>query len=595
MKDRIRKLVIVALLSFAVASAAFAGIAQTNGRKVYSVDDPIYQALEDLYISRGFGLPSSSAPYTAGEIAMMLERIDVENLRSYEKELYQYIEKRVYDDVRIEPESADGRFGFSLSLDLAAEFYYHTNPEQFSSPDSFGPTTNPWDWNEATPFISLPLETWIGDHIYGFADFTLGLNRTMSSVDYETLEYYSNIPFVPPTGFADLNLNFPYRAFGVLGGEQWSITMGRDRLNWGPGESGSLIVGDQIPFHNNIRLTAYSKPFKYIFSISSFTHPMNYIEKDVQGNEHLSLDFSQNEPLDGLFLFIAHRLEWRIVNKIDMALTETIVYQSETNHLDLLVLSPTAFFHNYYIRANANSILAFDMDYTPFRHLNIYGQVVIDEINIMESEAGDVGNPSAIGFLAGMKTSFPVGKGMMRGYVEGAYTDPYLYIRERGRDSGVQQYGLNYVAAVREFSMNHDLSNYTLMPIGYKYGNDAIVVEAGIGYERYGKWAFDATFTYVADGTFDINSIWSTVATGTEEDPSAPTDSGTGSYLPGDGAELRNAVAHHFNLSVTASFTIVQNLEIHSTVNVFNTMNYRNIEGEKAGDVQLVIGLAYSL
>ena len=48
------------------------------------------------------------------------------------------------------------------------------------------------------------------------------------------------------------------------------------------------------------------------------------------------------------------------------------MYMSEDNTLDLRVLSPTTIYHDYYIRGNANSILAFEVDYTPISHVNIY-------------------------------------------------------------------------------------------------------------------------------------------------------------------------------------------------------------------------------
>ena len=154
----------------------------------------------------------------------------------------------------------------------------------------------------------------------------------------------------------------PYRAFGAFGGDGWSVQVGRERLSWGAGVSGNLVLGDHVNYHNVGRFTTYGKNFKYTFLTSFFPHPSEYYAYDAvpdAGTDndpfayggYIDLSANQNGVMSGLSMFLAHRLEGRLFNdKVNLALTEAIMYMSEDNTLDLRVLSPATIFHNYYIR-----------------------------------------------------------------------------------------------------------------------------------------------------------------------------------------------------------------------------------------------------
>ena len=530
MKKKLLTLTILALLAISSLAAA---ITDVNRQEVVSIDSPIYWAMKNLYISQGLALPSTTGPWTMAELDMMLERLTPPQPGSPWRETYEYLVSEIGHEPRIEPQAAEGIFGFTISADVALDGYYHTNPTDFGDVDMWGDVDQLGDFNTPTPLLSIPLETWFGNNIYGYASFDLGANRTFNDKSGQTgSNWYTNILMVPPSAIDDLNLNFPYRAFGSIGGDWWNISIGRDKLRWGPGESGNLTISDQIPYHNNARFTAFSKVFKYTFSISSFIHPMNYT--DDEGN--LSLKYSQNAPRKGLSMFIAHRLEWRIFDKVNMALTESIMYQSEDNQFDFLVLSPTAIFHNYYIRSNANSLLSFEFDWTFVDHWNLYGEAV---------------------------------------------------------------YGINFIVATPEFTNDH--ANYTLDYLGYGYGNDSLVGNLILGYEKYGKCSIEGDFTYWADGCMDMNSKWVETTPGVD-DPSAPTDEpdmGT----DGDGGtwdssdtdySKRNAVAHWFIFTLRGSWTIVDKLDLTGQVRYVNVLNYGNMKGEKADDIQVSVGLSYN-
>lgn len=589
-----KKVIAILLLAFCLMPS-FAVVTDGNRQEIYSLDSPLYDAMEYLYIASGLALPSTTKPWSAAELDMMLARIDVSRLDESEKGVYDFMASELASHPRINP---DELFGLGIGMDVRADFHVHTGKNDFTSPDLWGNWGKYGDWNIPEPLFDIPLETWIGNNIYGYSSLSIGVNRSLHAFsgdattgvfEYGPATFFSNIPFLPPSTMTDLNFNIPYRAIGSLGGSWWNISIGRERLSWGPGVSGNLMVGDQVPYHNNARFTAFTNSFKYTFSMSSFVHPDNYVV-DEGGVEYYQPYFDMMEPRTGLKMFLAHRLEWRILNKVNMALTESIMYQSHNGEFDLLVLSPTAIFHNYYLRANANSLLSFEMDYAPVDHLNIYGAVVIDEFQL----PGEAGLPSAAGYQVGVKTSWALGKGMFYASLEGVYTDPYLYLRDDSTTTyGSEKYGINFIVATPEYAVNS--SNYTLDFLGYRYGGDAIVANLNAGYKVYGSWYVDGTLMYMAHGCFDVFTRWSTVTNGSPDDPAAPTTSSPsqGSYLKDAGQ--KDAVSHTLLFSLKGGVTLFDDLDLYAKADFVNVMNYENQKGRHASDFQFSVGISYSI
>ena len=523
-------------------------------------------------------------------------------------------------DARFNPSE---NFAFSIAGDLGVRATYHTNPTDFNGVDDVanGGTT---DWKEPLPLISVPFETWIGDNIYGYSSFDVLVNRTLMAQENEDTEdldtdtlglgFVTNILMFPPSSLADMSLNFPLRAFGAIGSDYYTIQIGRDNVSWGAGESGNLVLGDQLPYHNQFRFTAFSEKFKYTFLISAFNHPSNYIEsEEVEYEEYDKTNPSKRPPesgkimkdwinnylcqytdRDGVKAFVGHRLEWTIGEKIGMALTETIMYQND-KAFDLTVLSPTMIYHNLYMRANANSMLSFEIDYSPIKNVNIYGQLAIDEFRL-PGEFELFGPPSAKGIIIGAKAALPLESGILYGSVEYAYTDPYLYLRDDGESYDPYNYGINYIVDVPEFVVGN-LSNYTLKPIGYKYGNDVMVANLNVGYKVFGKWYVEGTFRYLLDGCFDIYTRWNNdVIPGTDNCPSAPstTHPDEGSYDPYSNWEERNAVAKNIALTLKGGITLTENFDIEAEATFITINNFQNIAGVKTSDTQFQISAKYS-
>lgn len=592
---------------FTFSISVFSSGIESNYQKIFSIDSPVYRAIRDLYISDGLALPSTSGPWSGAELNLMLSRIDAASLTGNEKVLYDYALSEVTPHQRFKPNEI---FGFSISIDLNAELYLHANPKDFTAPEEYGTKNGRrWgDYNQPTPLLSIPFETWIGENVYGYTSLNLGSVRNVHNFtnpildemgnvigySYEGIPIMHNLVFVSPLAFSDFDMNFPLRAFGSVGGDWWNISIGRDKMSWGPGETGNFVIGEQIPYHNNARVSFFTDSFKYIFSMSAFVHPLNYMMKeDTDGKWYYSPTYLQNAEREGLRMFIAHRLEWRIFNRINMALTEGIMYQNAGGNLDPLVISPTAIFHNFYIRGNANSILSLELDASLVDHWNFYFQFVLDELQMAGELTNEGTAPSALGFMLGTRFAYPMRKGSLYGSIETAYTDPYLYLRDYGTNYQGDKYGNNFIVAFPEFvsddSSGRKLGAYTLDYLGYRYGGDAFVLNFNTGYEEYEKWYVEGNLMYMLHGAFDMLTRW-----GTGNSVNFPTSSEPdGSY--DKSPSTKNSPIHYVILTAEGGFSPIRNLDLYGRMDFVTCRNKGNMKSDTTLDIQFTVGIGYKI
>ncbi|MFA7108923.1 MAG: hypothetical protein WC162_07240, partial [Sphaerochaetaceae bacterium] len=468
-----KNVVIFLLIAIIAISPLFSA---NNGQKIRSLDDDTYEAISYLYVKNGLSQPSYTAPYSDNELKLMLDKINSLNLSKADQKVMNYINDKL--DINMDYEGKGVSFDWTFKTTV--ESFAHPNTDGYTATNLDFANRDIWVYDKIhhKPFLDLNFEAWSGNHVYSFADLSVG-NSPVLAKKFGTDKFRTNIVMIPPSTMSDLDFAIPYRAFASLGGDYWSFEVGRDRLDWGCGETGNLTVSDNLYYHNLARFTTFSDNYKYTFVTSFFPHQNMYISDNVtlgsitpqQGN-------SQWDIQDGIRAFIAHRLEFKAFHdKVGLVLTEEIMYESETNNLDLRVLSPHIIYHNLYIRANANSIIAFEADYTPIKGINIYGQAIVDEF-LLPGEGNN--NPSALGFLGGVKATKEIAGYAGKASLEFAKTNPYLYLRDNMTvaEDSIQhagEYGINFVVAIRDYTNNHGASYYDPEFLGYDYGGDALV------------------------------------------------------------------------------------------------------------------------
>ena len=607
-----KKTIVMALAILFACSLVFAAAGESdNYQKIYSVSDPVYGYVRDLYLLEGYALPSTTGPWSGSELRLMLSIFENKTLEGAAANLYETAMQILDGNA--------AKSTFDAGLEINEELFINTNS---SSPWFRGRDNWVRGWANEKPFLNVNTEEHVGENFYGFFDLSIGVAKDWKSGASTEHTFgdsllWSNTPFLFANDMKQLDFNMPLRAFVAAGGENWSLQIGRDRLSWGAGTTGNLVVGDQIKYHNMARFTAYDSNFKYTFLVSAFPHPQMYYKVTDEATNTMQYSVNganavgngQSQYMNGIAAFIGHRLEWRIMPSLSLALTEGVMYMSKDNKIDLIAFAPAYLYHNNYTRSNTNSILSFEADWTFAKGWNVYGQMVVDEFilpgeqNPKTATAEHKAEPNGIGYIAGLTYVTGAGDGILRINVEGAHTDPYLYLRdgdaqagEATREQTLGRYGINYVVAVREMSDCGGTQNYNLDFLGYRYGGDAVVGNLNVRYEVPQKWNVGANLFLMKHGTHDKYTAWTRIDNATYMNQTAPTTTHqTANYNDAE-ANTRDAASTTFVAGFFGScklpwgFTAGCQLDFVSIKNPGN----RTANGS-VSDIQITLMLSYNL
>lgn len=232
-----------------------------NLQKIYPLESHLYDALATLYISAGYAPPSTTAPYSGDELSQMLSRLERDTLSSQGQRLYDELSNTLLAKPKV----------ISFGLEANLEGYLHTNTDYFTTPDDWR-----YGYIERKPLINFIFESSPKKNFYlytaipftairyGTADNTNGYQTTLYGENYFTSNLFFFHPFIDgSSGISYINVGVPLRAFGAFGGDGWSVLVGRERLSWGAGKSGNLMVGNHLTYHNVGRFTTYTNNFKH--------------------------------------------------------------------------------------------------------------------------------------------------------------------------------------------------------------------------------------------------------------------------------------------------------------------------------------------
>ncbi|MFC2821395.1 MAG: hypothetical protein ACTTJW_02170 [Sphaerochaeta sp.] len=574
-----KKLIAAVLLAAAFMLPVFS-YDGNNQQKIYSVDSGVYKSMETLYILSGQSLPSSSGPWSEAELQLMLERIDISALSDAGKSQYDSVKAMITSEPRTRYKD---NLAMQFGLTAALEGYAHNNPKFDDYNDWFHSFT------DRNPLFKGTFETWATDNFYGYFEISLGNNigydvgRPEGNHLYKQ-RYNINIPILnaillskPSNGniLADFDWTVPYRAFAAAGGQHWSVMAGRDKLSWGNGETGNLMLSDSFPRHTLLRFNTFFDKFKY--SLLGTIYP----SRDAKE--------SQYDSLDGYKAMVVHRLEfWLFNNKVSLTLNEACMFWSTPEQkFSLAQINPFGFMHNEYIAGNGNSLLVFEANCTPFAGINIYGQAAVDEFS--GPGEGRV-NPAAFGIMAGIKGATAVGSGIFTGSLEFVKTDPFLYIRGlHYKDDEKSLTGYGYDAYFRTISCDRIILER--MSTTYKYGNDVILFDGKINYEIPKVFSVGFEAMFMKHGVMDIGSKWHMYNGAFENAPNISTPSTANPFDSTETGEVESSTI----LSLTGEYYIVKGLSISAKADFLFVKNLDNILNNNQTDIQVTGGIKYEL
>ncbi len=607
-----KKIVCIVLFVLLTVSIVYA---TANDQKIYSVDSTIYKDITKVYLATGHALPSTTGPWSGDEMKKMMDGINREDVPQYLISTYD----SVMDELDSEADFDLGGSAMSLSGYLNLDLYAHTyNSSDITRTDINGIEERAFsgrqywfgkDLTKNNPLFLVDWETYIGSNFYTYFNAYLS-NSVRGKKEIGSTPLNSNIPTMQNLFEFDLkmlDINFPSRAFLSIGGSGWSVEIGRDRLNWGSGTTGNLVLSDNFPYHDMARFTAYSKRFKYTYLISFFPHKMNYY-KERDGVTKYSADNYNNSTrkLEGIYFYAAHRFEGRLFSdKLSIAVTEALTYESRTSSIQVAALSPMYFMHNAYMPSNSNSTLAFEINWTPIKGLALYAQMLLDNFAMPGFEKGPGPNkdsattPDGKAYLVGGKYQMGLMDGTFTINPEVVYVTPFTYLRD-GNDG----YGLDYVAAVKyrlysyeDYASNTDIL-YDEYVIGYTYGPDTLVASFALDWEK-DKLSLGGKTFFMMHGTHDLWTIWTEIPAHTSKEDYSTQYSGitsshaaTGNYRYSDAKE-RNAIWYTLDIGLSAEYEVLDNLTVNAAFDFVLMKNIYNVKGNNAHDFQFILGVSY--
>lgn len=462
---------IVLVLILAQVAAASPNVESSKiSQESIPIGSSIYADMDLLYLISGKGTASNARPWAKTEAQMILSRIERSSLPPAAARLYDSIQHLLEPKLRFD---LGGEAGFGLALEANAEAYWHSNTAYDKETDWI------YGFEERKPLVKLSLDFSIKDFFYSYCDIQYARNRFNYQDTYAnfTSDYSGGIgAIIPPnspgvistysaiysqpflTNFLehsyDFDFEWPKRAVTTVGGSNWNLSLARDKIQWGNGNSGNFIFDDHVDYQEYARFTAFSDMFKY-----------DWVNVFFQTNP------TQGEEADKEFrVFMAHRLEYRILERITFAISENVMYRN--NVFDLRYLNPSYIYHNLNNRSMFNAIAHVELDIIIVRGLSFYGQFVMDQARAPNEGTSQ---SDSNGFLAGLEYAGIAGHGILSSSLEFAYTSPLLYRRD----------GVDFLMFRKYFTHGNPAGpGYVLSLdyIGYPYGSDAQVLQWDVGY-----------------------------------------------------------------------------------------------------------------
>jgi hypothetical protein len=358
---------------------------------------------------------------------------------------------------------------FTIRPELSIEGYLQTRGNE---------TEWEYPFEKRRPLVSLPLELWVGNHIYGLLDLSIRkINPVFPGVE-DTVEPfpYSNLP----TDIRTIDGNLPFRAFLAFGSDSWEAQFGRDRISWGNGRTGNLILGDNPLFYNVLRFTLRGQFLKFSTlwaNMESYTPTGNGGNLETGGGAVPRVERN----------LLGHRLEVRLWDRINVGLTEAVVIA--TPSMEMKYLNPLMIYHSWYLEeTKLNIIASLEAEAVVIPGLSLYLQAAVNQFTLPMEVGKEYakGEPDAYGFIAGVENVQALGPGFLTAGIEGALTSPWLYIHR------TYQTQFFYTQMIMAENVGHRV--IVEKPLGYPTGPDTLAFSITADYWVPLQYRFTGAF-----------------------------------------------------------------------------------------------------
>ena len=435
--------------------------------------DPVLEDLRFLSLQTGRPLLSFSPPLAPAEVETFLDSINEADLSPSAREAYHRVLRRLTPVSRIS--YSDEHFSLLLDINTVLE-----GRARFNSDISWFPR-----YQHVTPFISAPIRASFANRIQLYLEPVLA----MTSAEYASGTFNTNFPIE----YGHMNHEAVTRAFAAAGGDWWNFQIGRDRLFWGTGHTGSLTFSDNSPHFDFARLSLFSSTVKYSVVVNQMPLKLrNRLFTDEMWQKILddnAIDVNHTTLQRHLYL---HRLDFRLFNRVSIGIMEGIMVGDAP--FELRYLNPIMFFHSLFAWDDfptwgpndghmVGSFASLELNWNVTRNFAVYGQFAMNEFALPGETDG---HPNALGWMAGVQYAHSFRNWGSVSFLEFIYTDPYLSILSSPFASFIQM----------------DRSgNYYF--IGYP--RDTIALTVGTNFFYRNILNFYGSFSWISSGQFNDN------------------------------------------------------------------------------------------
>lgn len=552
-----------------------------------------YDYLSYLYMESGKSQLSKAYPFTVNEFITYFDRIESVPSGDNSLKMYNYLKSFIEKDII---NSRDKRLNFDLDFTVNAEGYYSFNTDLYEDGADFNKEIGVvdtkykyWDYKKRKPFLDLSLEGEIGSHISFSSTIPIKNDRIYTRY---TRENFTNIPI----STSCLDQQIPQRGFISFGSKHITAFIGRDQFSVGNGYTGKMHLSNEADYHDGIRISTYWEKFKYTFHLLSFDSilvdnkvksELNTLLDELYDLEHEATpdkvkilekkeEIYKLEQYSRFKTMLSHTFEFTPISNLSISITESAMFGKRVP--ELRDINPLLLYHNSMIERSefGNALLTLDVEYIPVKKVKLYGSITLDQYaSPVENERWEQTDPNALGYMLGAEYLLPVKRGFFNIGAEGVKTDPFLYLDDSDMNFSTTRRVASLIDDVR---YRHEEGVPYTDPLGYRAGNDALVLNIRASYQDYSGLYLKVENNTLVKGD---NTLLSEYIQGSKKafEMSAPS---------GNRPEIINT------LSLAVNYSILDNLHLDSSFAWVHIDNFKDRD-MVIDDFQLSLSLSLAL
>ncbi|MCX5800995.1 MAG: hypothetical protein NTX17_06370 [Candidatus Eisenbacteria bacterium] len=342
--------------------------------------------------------------------------------------------------------------------------------------------------------------------------------------------------------------------YGKLALGPFEFLLGRDKVSWGPGKSGSLILSDLAPPMDMICMSLH---LGRVTATGFFT---TLGDLKLEGSVPYEADSLYPGEVISRHLS-GHRLDVRITRDLEVGLSETVVYGGPDRGLEPGYINPLCFYYaeQWNLNENDNPMWSFDATWWPKERLQLYGQFLVDDYQFERKSSTDK-EPPEIAFLLGLHSGDPFGLLNTSVNLEYVRVNPWTYSQPLPWNKYV------YGGAL----------------LGHPLGPDADAFYVSVTRWLNEKFTCEIDYRFARHGETSIENDWPVPVVGPWGDASFPEGS-----FPLGTAEKSHRVG------ILAGFHPTLHLDVDGFASLERVSDYRNLDGAKLTSYEIGLSVSF--